>query len=82
MNSKGLPWIIGSVMLLGALLLFRPSVASPASLVQDGSASMSNFIPENTNKTDGHVIVAHNGKVYLVRKFDSTLTVVTSEALK
>jgi len=75
MNSKGLPWIIASVLLLGALLLLRPSVASPTMRLEEGPSAISGFIPDSNDKTDGHVIVTYNGKVYLVRKFGSTLTV-------
>lgn len=75
MNSKGLPWIIASVLLLGALLLLRPSVASPTMRLEEGPSAISSFIPDSNDKTDGHVIVTYNGKVYLVRKFGSTLTV-------
>lgn len=75
MNSKGLPWIIAAVLLLGAMMLLRPSVASPSTMLEDGSSAISSFIPDSNDKTDGHVIVTYNGKVFLVRKFGSTLTV-------
>ncbi len=81
MKQKGLPWIIASVLLMGALLLLRPSVASPSSPLQDGQASISEFIPDSNDKTDGHVIVTAKGKVYLIRKFGSSIKVASFEHL-
>jgi hypothetical protein len=82
MNQKSSPWLVALVLVLGAMVLLRPSEAAPKTVRESDQAlktSVSQFIP---NDADGYVVVTSGTNAFLLRKFGSSLTQVSKVELK
>lgn len=82
MNQKSSPWLVALVVVLGAMVLLRPSEAAPKNVRESEQAtesSVGDFIPDDR---DGYIVVTNGKSAFLLRKFGSTLTQMSKIDLK